>query len=72
MLTAFRQTTVIRTFDPADGDRYVELHRLDGVSLSPTGNDLTLDGEKLTIYQPVRVDINTKARLITTTITVVS
>lgn len=70
MLTAFRQLTIIRTFDPADGDRYVELHRLDGVSLSPNGNQLTLDNKTLTIHHPVRVDIDTKARLITTMITV--
>lgn len=72
MLTAFRQTTVIRTFDPDNGDHFVELHRLDGVSLSPTGNDITVDRTKLVIHQPVRIDVDTKARLITTTITVFS
>lgn len=69
-LTAFRERTLIRTFDPADGDRFIELYQLEGVSLSPTGNKFTIDGQDLAVYQPVRIDVNTKTRLITTTITV--
>lgn len=71
-LFAFRERTVIRTFDPADGNKFVELHRLEGVSLSPTGSQFTLDGDELSIYQPLRVDVDTRARLITTTITVLT
>jgi hypothetical protein len=67
---AFRERTIVETFDPDDGDKRVTLFTLEGVSISPTGSRFVVDGKALDVYQPVRVEVNTKARMITTTITV--
>lgn len=69
-MNAFRERTIIETFDPQDGDKRVTLLTLEGVSISPMGNRFTVDGKQWAVYQPVRIDVNTKARTVTTTITV--
>ena len=65
------QRTVIQTHDPADGDRYVPVTTLEGVSLpvgSPSG--LTINGVRWYVVRAL-VDIDTQTRTVVTTITVV-
>lgn len=65
------QRTVIQTHDPADGDRYVMLLTMEGVTLpiaSPPS--LAIDGEPwFAVRRAVAID--TKTRTAVTTITVV-
>lgn len=66
-----REKTVIRTHDPADGDKYVTLLTVDGASLTPDPSvALTIDGRR---YAVVRrsMEINARASRVTTTVTVV-
>lgn len=64
------ERTVIQTFDPANGDKYVTVLTLDGVTLT-VDSPLTIDGKKWAVIRRPAVEINTKAARITTTVTVV-
>lgn len=65
------ERTVVQTHDPADGDRYVPVTTLEGVSL-PVGSpsNLTIDGVRWYVVRS-SVDVDTKTRTVVTTITVV-
>lgn len=62
------QRTVIQTFDPVDGDRYVTMLTLEAASVHAAR--LTIDGDRWLVFNRW-VEINTSARAIVTTITVV-
>lgn len=65
------QRTVLQTHDPADGNRYVPVATLEGVSLPlDSSTALTIDGDRWHVvrYQSV---VDTQARMVVTTVTVV-
>lgn len=65
------QRTIVQTHDPANGDRYVQVLAMEGVSL-PVGSpsSLTIDGESWYVVR-ARVDVDTQTRTTVTTVTVI-
>lgn len=73
MLTAFRERTVIRTFAEDDGDDFVELYVLEGVTLPVDEHmPIFIDGVRCAGVAQRILEIDIKARMITTTITVLT
>lgn len=64
---AHAQKTVFRTHDPGNGDRYVRLLELDGVSLSADAHtQLTIDGESWAVVRSeVTIDTRSPACVLT-------
>lgn len=65
------QRTVIQTHDPANGDRYVPVAKLEGVSLPLESSvRLTIDGDGWYVVRRT-VAVDTQTRTVITTVTVI-
>jgi hypothetical protein len=71
-MVGFRERTVIQTFkEDSHDNKFVVLHTLEGVSLPIYPYmPVYVDGKRFDAVGPRKVEINTKARTVTTTITV--